>query len=223
MEETPVKGLLPTVSKSSPHEVPDPPCYVRLAWEPAQSLIHPASRQVGVPSSPQNPCPLPGPPGCDPDRLFVIHAINYSYKRMKCKIFTTKVLDKHPRKERWRRRLARDSSQQFPNPPLTGCQPHRATCVLCKSWYEQPGTIPNKSCNLSCGSDYIITLKSKSTPPRMRSRSFLLSMQLNVLTRAPIYPKEGALMRNNSDKLYSGQSMWASDEKLMINELGPYV
>ena len=28
--------------------------------------------------------------------------------------------------------------------------------------------------------------------------------------------------KNNGDKFYHGKSMWAADEKLIINTLGPY-
>ena len=37
-----------------------------------------------------------------------------------------------------------------------------------------------------------------------------------------VYSKKGALIRNNGDKLSRGESTRAADEKLMINELGPY-
>ena len=30
-------------------------------------------------------------------------------------------------------------------------------------------------------------------------------------------------MKNNSDKFYHRRSMWAADETLIINELGPYI
>ena len=40
-------------------------------------------------------------------------------------------------------------------------------------------------------------------------------------TSGCVYSKEGALIRNNGDKLYYGESTRAADEKLMINELGP--
>ena len=114
------------------------------------------------------------------------------------------------------RRLARASSQQFPNPPLTGCQARRAICVLCGRRYDHASR-----CHV--GVSPSSTRNPSPLPPRMRSRSSSLSMQLIIFTCARIYCKESVLIQNNGDKLYRGKLTRAADEKLMINELGPNV